>query len=87
LSYDCNIDIGLSLVDICHVVRTVPLYKYWSPFLFPLTVGRRDTSQNNDRRLFFYVVEACVSLPLTRLYGRMDTHISKGNKNEQNNLQ
>jgi hypothetical protein len=66
--YDCKIDINLSLVDTCHVVGTVPLYKYWSHFRLALTVGECDTSQTNDRRLFPYVVEACVCFPMIRLY-------------------
>jgi hypothetical protein len=68
VSYDCKIDINLLLVNTCHVVGTVPFYKYWSHFRLALTVGRCDKSQTNNRRLFPYVVEACVCFPMICLY-------------------
>lgn len=40
----------LALVNTCHVVGTVHLYKYWPLTCFPATVGRSDTSQRNYRR-------------------------------------
>jgi hypothetical protein len=52
-----------SLLDICHVVGTVQLYKY-----LPLsTVIKCDESQTNHRCQFTCQVEICCCVPTTRL--------------------
>jgi hypothetical protein len=45
-------DKHLPLADNYHVVRTMHMYKYWPPVLFPLTVDECVTNQRNNQRLF-----------------------------------
>jgi len=47
-------DKHLPVVNTCHIVGTVRLYKYWPLFRFPLIVGKCDTRQRTRQCSFMY---------------------------------